>query len=763
MAFGMSPFPLQFGSRGGGDPASALLRTAAAHWIAGPETCFTNDAGTTPAGNGDAVAYQVDSSGNGKHRANTSAGTRPILRQRADGPWYLDFSGGKTLSVPNSKAYFRPLHLSASTLVSLAEWTQTTSASDYISTGTSTSNMGLLISKLNTGAASIAVLRGVAATFSGSFLVENLLASSGLNVFAYNYDPGREVEFHSSFNNEYKWNELSANNAPLSDPIVRLRLSGPGSASLPQTGSITSIEITNSSDEVVYSCDFSAYANTAAMLADGWVNSSTGGATALINNNRLEMSRPIEESDPRLDRSIVLVDDEPHTLTVNGLDSCRWVIFNAGSAGSTYYNSTPFAFTPTLDANNDFTVRPSFGGLEYECAVFFKALSRSEYLTIYSYLRRSDYPIPEMDYRWLIGGQSNASGRGSLSGNVVAEKPAVGAYAYTKGEEYRLLTVPEHSLVGEPIPTDPTEATKYQPAHSWTLRAAKKVAADSGLNILAVPCAIGSTAFSEWDTPETINDRTTLLGLMKHRFDATAGRGIPVFIWYGHENDRSFALADADYVNGGVGTSFQDKFLGLVETLREEIADAPVIYVQLSTDEPLQYAEESAAAGEAQRLVELTGDRLYMVVSHDVVRNTGTDAIHVGRAGMDTLGDRIALAFREHILGEEVDGTGPRIVSVSRSGAVITLTMDKEINTTVGNYGNLFRAYDNGVEATVSSAARGSNTSTVEITLSGSPSGPVTLTYGYRVGLSGVARTDCVKDGGALPLPQFGPIAVPAV
>ena len=97
-----------------------------------------------------------------------------------------------------------------------------------------------------------------------------------------------------------------------------------------------------------------------------------------------------------------------------------------------------------------------------------------------------------------------------------------------------------------------------------------------------------------------------------------------------------------------------------------------------------------------------------------------------------------------------------------RSGAVISLTCTKAINASAGNYGTLFRAYANGVEATVSSAARnGSDPTKIDITLSGIPAGPVTLTYGNRSGPANAARTDFVQDADGLPLPLFGPLLVP--
>lgn len=56
-------------------------------------TCFTDTAGTTAAGVGDAVARINDLSGNGNHATQTNPDARPLLQQTAGGLYYLAFDG----------------------------------------------------------------------------------------------------------------------------------------------------------------------------------------------------------------------------------------------------------------------------------------------------------------------------------------------------------------------------------------------------------------------------------------------------------------------------------------------------------------------------------------------------------------------------------------------------------------------------------------------------------------------------------------------
>ena len=65
-------------------------------YLAGPEYCFTDTAGTTHAGDGDPVALWLDASGNGKNITQPTLANRPILQQDFAGFWYLAFDGETT-------------------------------------------------------------------------------------------------------------------------------------------------------------------------------------------------------------------------------------------------------------------------------------------------------------------------------------------------------------------------------------------------------------------------------------------------------------------------------------------------------------------------------------------------------------------------------------------------------------------------------------------------------------------------------------------
>lgn len=73
---------------------------------------FQDSAGTTPVtAAGDPVGLWQDKSGNGHHLVQTTDANRPILRQDAQGVWYLEGNGTSiSMSVPDSTGAFKFLH-----------------------------------------------------------------------------------------------------------------------------------------------------------------------------------------------------------------------------------------------------------------------------------------------------------------------------------------------------------------------------------------------------------------------------------------------------------------------------------------------------------------------------------------------------------------------------------------------------------------------------------------------------------------------------
>lgn len=86
--------PAAGGGGGGWTPADLFSAAEVGCWYdpSNASTCWQDQAGTVPAGDGDPVGRIDDLSGNGLNAIAASAGTSPI-RRTAGGFWYLDFDG----------------------------------------------------------------------------------------------------------------------------------------------------------------------------------------------------------------------------------------------------------------------------------------------------------------------------------------------------------------------------------------------------------------------------------------------------------------------------------------------------------------------------------------------------------------------------------------------------------------------------------------------------------------------------------------------
>jgi len=161
----------------------------------------------------------------------------------------------------------------------------------------------------------------------------------------------------------------------------------------------------------------------------------------------------------------------------------------------------------------------------------------------------------------------------------------------------------------------------------------------------------------------------------------------------------------------------------------------------------------------------------YMIVTHDLPRNAGTDNAHLSQAGQKKLGERAALAYRQFVLGEAVNGKGPRLLTTSpitKLTTTVTVKFDSTIvaplageehwSPTGAASNSNFRVYFDGVEKTITNVAlKAGDATMIEITVP-SVTGVVVVTYGDRVGAEAAYRKGVIYDADGMPAPMFGPI-----
>ena len=209
-------------------------------------------------------------------------------------------------------------------------------------------------------------------------------------------------------------------------------------------------------------------------------------------------------------------------------------------------------------------------------------------------------------------------------------------------------------------------------------------------------------------------------------------------------------------------------------TANESLFIRPLIYRQLFTATAanfniyrLQSGVNNDAVVRSVKVYPYTSGELYnapsvnnMIVTFDLPL---VDEIHLDTTAQIEVGRRMALATRQHVLGHEVNGTGPRLISSgsfthpSADKSKVKITWNKAINDgSATKYNSQFRVYDGVTEMTVSSAVRDVDGVSVLLTMSATASGTVTVSYGDVAATgTGIWLHDVVQDSDLLPAPQF--------
>lgn len=305
----------------------------------------------------------------------------------------------------------------------------------------------------------------------------------------------------------------------------------------------------------------------------------------------------------------------------------------------------------------------------------------------------------------LVAGQSNASGRGL----PVAHGPDPIAQARMFGNDY-LWKVAEEPLDDPTNQVDECSCEDVNARYSFGTALGRHLWDTTGNYSYLIPAAHGATSTSDWIPESDEEDRTTLFGSSVFRarvsaalsgfgtqelrnpvVDGPAGsEGGPVnaLVWYQGESDANVSSRRAAYL-----ANTNDIMDAYVDEL-----DVPVVYVQLAANSDEQENVEQTDIAEKQRRLE-TGsgdvaearDRFFMVVANDLPLS---DKIHLSAFAQEMLAERIGLAVREHVLGEQVDGTGPRLVEVSYEGPTVWIDLDMEVTDAGDDYASYFTVFD---------------------------------------------------------------------
>lgn len=369
--------------------------------------------------------------------------------------------------------------------------------------------------------------------------------------------------------------------------------------------------------------------------------------------------------------------------------------------------------------------------------------------------------VNEVYDAFIILGQSNAVGTGELAD---PEPPDESVWLFGNDYQFKMAYEPVDDSTGQvdEVSGDPVVYPGATYGHSWSLRAAKGISMARGNQILLIPCAKGSTLIHHWLPGTNRYDRSTLFGSANYRRSVAAAGGLKGIWYYGHESNTEEPFR----------ASYIADWTRLITELRQDFGPVPVIYVQLARTTDPQFAQGFQEVAEAQRQMETgSGSPNALPAHHMVVAfDLGLlDYVHLDRTAVNTLADRIALATRQHIYGEPINGTGPRLVSIRHPGgdrAVIQVLFDRPINQAFNNYDNQFRVFEvrgsNSVtELRLRHVTRDADPRAVRLTLYAPATAPLQVSYGQTIPAE-LHRplANVVKDADGLPAPRFGPLPV---
>ena len=273
----------------------------------------------------------------------------------------------------------------------------------------------------------------------------------------------------------------------------------------------------------------------------------------------------------------------------------------------------------------------------------------------------------------LVAGQSNAVGWGlPISGWPEVPNDRVRML----GNDYRWKDASE-PLDDNTGQEEDDPSYDKEPKYSFGTRLGNLLHDATGFVTYLIPTAKGASKVSDWLPRSDPLDPSNLFGSASFRGRVSAGLSVNpvlaqeypseggpvnVLVWYQGESDAGQRRRFVEDTN-----AVMDRFMDML--------DVPVIYAQLASHEQDLTNREQHAIGELQRGME-TGfgrqprQRFHMVATYDLPRS---DRIHLSAFAQRVLAERIDLAVRQHVLGEDVDGTGPRLESLSWSGMSIRI------------------------------------------------------------------------------------------
>ena len=689
---------------------------------------------------------------------------RPLVKTRADGVRYLDFASAKSMSVAASTASFKYLHDgTGGQVVALIEYPQSEVTSNFIRSATGTANNGFIIAKSASSQNAIATItRSASGSPAASDTISELQVSPSerlvMLAVSYKHDGGSSDLLAGYDSCRDQWGVATSNAPNAGDAAQNLTIEstfgGRLYALLAINRRLSQVELKGLYDYWRSKVEYQVPTPDLTLLVGGQSNPSGRGTlypTTIAAQPGVYMLDKAEE--------YRLLFEPSHSI-VN-----RPVATSPDEAGV----ATP-QFSFLLTAGKALKDDASINTLWVPCAIGSTSIAQW------------DVPADVGDRTKLFGAAHYRMtkalsdkggspvivwyGQEASRGQAVADYTNGGVGTGYQTQWDSLVANLRAEIADAPIvfcqlAADDTEADSIANAVAGEAQRQFELTDDDAIMVVTHDLERNASTddihLSE-NGQEALGERISL-AIRDH---VLSGLG-PELVANGQFNaDKNYTLTSGWSISGGA-------LVGSGVTVGNEISQ------NIGAEDGATYlctftVEDYTGGGVSVGLPGINGAvRSANGTYTEQLVSAGVGNVRISRRTSDFTGKVTNLSVRKVLNAsgslENIDGKGPRIVDATYSGSTVTLELTRAVDASATDYDDMFRVWDNGVEATVTGASRnGGDASKIDITCSSPLTGPVTLAYGHKAGAASAARTDIVVDADSgLPLPLFGPILVAAV
>jgi sialate O-acetylesterase len=395
------------------------------------------------------------------------------------------------------------------------------------------------------------------------------------------------------------------------------------------------------------------------------------------------------------------------------------------------------------------------------------------------------YPCPIDADVWLLGGQSNMEGQDYAWKFPTTPEPNVVNFDMSNTwmeakdplhRPYEAVAAIHHTLLmqfhlaannNDPVLAE-AQLLQFKQAYLDTphgvgpgLSFGLETYKGSGRPIALIPCAHGGTGMDQWDPNLKSLGDNSLYGAMMNRVEMTGVKvKVKGLVWYQGESE----------VGSDAATSaFEDKFRSFVAYLRDDLQNPnlPVLYVQIAryqvSNSGLERGYEQIR--EHQRLVSKRRSNIYFTTAID---QPMYDAIHISGSGQRRLGARLAELALTYVYnkpghGKQIDLESIRVTGARTAKPIIRVHFS-------GVTGHLKSDLNPFAQFELREPSPAYPTTPQVTAVEFDPQDPAGLNVVVTGPLVGPIKLICapgidpvlsVVDDKDMPLPAFGPVAVP--